>query len=85
MFTAYILVSIINFFVFLAEAILGLRVLFRLFNANAFNSFVHWIYQTSGVLMEPFRGIFSSQAVLAPGFVLDINALFAMLMYGIIG
>jgi uncharacterized protein YggT (Ycf19 family) len=85
MFTANILVSIVNFFILLAESILGLRVLFRLFNANGANSFVHWIYQTSSVLMDPFRGIFRAQAVLSPGFVLDINALFAMLVYAIIG
>jgi uncharacterized protein YggT (Ycf19 family) len=85
MFTANILVSIVNFLLGLAEAILGLRVLFRLFNANGLNSFVHWIYQTSSVLMDPFRGIFRAQAVISPGYVLDISALFAMLMYGIIG
>lgn len=85
MFTGNILVSIINFFVGLAEAILGLRVVFRLFNANGANTFVHWIYQTSNTLMDPFRGIFRATATLSPGYVLDINALFAMLMYAIIG
>jgi uncharacterized protein YggT (Ycf19 family) len=85
MFTGNIIVSIINFFVGLAEAILGLRVIFRLFNANATNSFVHWIYQTSGILMDPFRGIFRATATIANGYVLDINALFAMLMYAILG
>lgn len=85
MFTGNILVSLINFFVALAEALLGLRVIFRLFNANGANSFVHWIYQTSGALMDPFRGVFRATATLSPGYVLDINALFAMLMYGIIG
>lgn len=85
MFTANILVSIINFLIGLAEAILGLRVLFRLFNANAANSFVHWIYQTSSTLMDPFRGIFRASATLSPGYVLDISALFAMLIYALIG
>jgi uncharacterized protein YggT (Ycf19 family) len=85
MFTGNILVSIINFFIGLAEALLGLRVIFRLFNANGANSFVHWIYQTSGTLMDPFRGIFRATATIANGYVLDINALFAMLMYAIIG
>lgn len=85
MFTANIIVSIIDFFVALAEAILGLRVVFRLFNANGTSSFVHWIYQTSATLMDPFRNIFRATAVISPGYVLDINALFAMLMYAIIG
>jgi uncharacterized protein YggT (Ycf19 family) len=85
MFTGNILVSLVNFFVGIAEALLGLRVIFRLFNANGSNSFVHWVYQTSGTLMDPFRGIFQSTATLSPGYVLDINALFSMLMYAIIG
>jgi uncharacterized protein YggT (Ycf19 family) len=85
MFAGNILVSLVNFFVGLAESILGLRVIFRLFNVNGANSFVHWIYQTSATLMDPFRGIFRAQAVISPGYVLDINALFAMLMYAIIG
>jgi uncharacterized protein YggT (Ycf19 family) len=85
MFTASILVGIVNFFIGLAEAILGLRVIFRLFNANGTSSFVHWIYQTSGTLMDPFRNIFRATATISPGYVLDINALFAMLMYAIIG
>jgi len=85
MYTASFLVALVDFFVGLAEAILGLRVLFRLFNANATNPFVHWIYQTSSTLMDPFRGIFQAQATISPGFTLDINALFAMLMYAIIG
>lgn len=84
MFTASILVSIINFLIGLAEIILGLRVIFRLFSANSANSFVHWIYQTSSTLMDPFRGIFRS-ATISPGHLLDISALFAMLIYAIIG
>ncbi len=85
MYTGNLLTSLVSFFVGIAEAILGLRVLFRLFNANGANTFVHWIYQTSGVLMDPFRGIFRAQATLSPGYVLDITALFAMLMYAILG
>lgn len=85
MYTGNFLVALVDFFVGLAEAILGLRVIFRLFNANGANSFVHWIYQTSSTLMDPFRGIFRASATLSPGFVLDINALFAMLMYAILG
>jgi uncharacterized protein YggT (Ycf19 family) len=83
--TASILVGLVNFFVGLAEVILGLRVIFRLFDANSANAFVNWIYQTSGNLMEPFRGIFRATAIISPGITLDITALFAMLMYAIVG
>lgn len=84
MFYGNYLTRIINFFLILIEAILGLRVLFRLFNANPTNAFVHWIYQTSSTLMEPFRGIFSVHEI-GRGYTLDVSALFAMLMYAIIG
>jgi uncharacterized protein YggT (Ycf19 family) len=84
MFYGNYLVRIINVIVGLFEAILGLRVLFRLFNANGANGFVHWIYQTSGSLMDPFRGIFTAHEI-ARGYTLDVSALFAMLMYLIIG
>lgn len=76
--------NVINFFVGLAGIILGLRIIFRLFDANPNASFVNWIYDTSSVIMEPFRGIFSP-AVIERGYVLDIPAIFAALMYMVIG
>lgn len=84
MFYGNYLVRIINLFMGLAATVLGLRVLFRLFDANTANGFVHWIFQTSGDLMQPFRGIFPTQEI-HRGYTLDINALFAILMYLIIG
>jgi len=79
-----LLSRLISIFIGLAEIILGLRVIFRLFNANPNAALVNWIYQTSSVLMQPFRGVFSAQ-VISSGYTLDISALFAMLMYAIIG
>lgn len=79
-----LLQRLIDFFVGLAEVILGLRVIFRLFGANAGAGFVDWVYSTSDVLLSPFRGIFPV-AEISPGHVLDIPALFAMLMYALIG
>jgi uncharacterized protein YggT (Ycf19 family) len=84
MFYGNYLVRIINIIVAIFEAILGLRVLFRLFNANPNTSFVNWIYSTSGTLMDPFRGVFTAHQI-ARGYTLDVSALFAMLMYLIIG
>lgn len=75
---------LIDFFVGLAVALLALRVLFRLFGANAGAGFVEFIYETTDVLLAPFRGIFPV-AEINPGNVLDIPALFAMLMYVLIG
>lgn len=84
MFYGNYLVRIINVIVAIFEALLGLRVLFRLFDANPTSPFVHWIYDTSGTLMDPFRGVFTAHQV-ARGYTLDVSALFAMLMYLIIG
>ena len=75
---------LVDIFFGLAEIILGLRVIFRLFAANGFNSFVNWIYQTSDTLISPFRGIFPS-VNFSHGYVLDISALFAMLIYAVVG
>lgn len=80
-----IIQGLVDFFVALAEIVLGLRVIFRLFAANPDSPFVHWIYQTSTTFMAPFRGIFPSEVLRPGGYTLDISALFAMLMYAIIG
>jgi uncharacterized protein YggT (Ycf19 family) len=80
----YILNSLVSFFVGIATVILGLRVLFRLFDANPAAGFVDWIYSTSETLMAPFRGIFPP-ATLEGGIVLDVSALFAIIMYLVFG
>ena len=76
--------GLINFFIGLTEIILGLRVILRLFAANPDASFVQWIYSTSNVLMQPFRGVFTA-AVIGRYHVLDFAAVFAMIVYGLIG
>lgn len=81
---ATFLARLVNLFVGLAEGILAIRILFRLFNANPTASFVEWIYNTSDTLMAPFRGIFPPQEIVN-GHVLDVSALFAMLMYALLG
>lgn len=79
-----ILSKLVNFFVGLALVFLALRIFFRLFSANPAVGFVDWIYDTSGVLMSPFRGIFP-EVVIERGFVLDIPAIFALIMYMVFG
>ncbi|HRJ05998.1 MAG TPA: YggT family protein [Candidatus Saccharibacteria bacterium] len=81
---ARFLAGLINFFIGLAEVFLGLRVLLRLFNANSNIGFVQWVYDSSDVLLDPFRGIFTAREI-APGNVVDFSALFAMLVYGLVG
>lgn len=63
--------------------LLGLRFLFRLFAANPASPFVSWLYETTGDLLYPFRGIFPSP-VTDGGFVFDITTLVALVMYGLL-
>ena len=68
----------------LAEIVLVLRIVLRLFAANPTASFVHWTYTTSSTLLEPFRGIFQP-GVIDKSYVLDFTALFALVVYGLLG
>lgn len=79
-----LLASLIDLFVGLAEIDLGIRVILRLFAANPDVSFVQWIYNTSDTLLQPFRGIFPAGHVVG-GHLLDFTALFAMLIYALLG
>lgn len=80
---AKLLAAVIHLFIGLTEAILALRIVFRLFNANS-TQFVGWIYNTSDQLLEPFRGIFKSSEITG-GHVLDFSALFGLLVYALLG
>ncbi len=80
-----ILSALVGVFIGIAEVILGLRILFRLVNANPAAAFVDWIYRTSNTLMEPFRGIFPPATAIDNGIVLDIPAIFAIIMYLVFG
>lgn len=79
-----ILAGLINFFTALAGIFLGLRVLLRLFGANPEAPFVQWVYRSTDTLLQPFRGIFPTETI-ARDYVVDFSALFALLVYGLIG
>ena len=76
--------KLIQLIFFLISAVLVLRIIFRLFAANPNATFVHWVYITSGTLLEPFRGIFIPAAI-GHGYVLDFTALIALLIYALLG
>lgn len=67
----------------LVELFLALRFILKLFGANAANGFVEWLYEMSGVLLEPFRGIFPT-TVFKSNFVFEFSTLFAIVIYAII-
>lgn len=65
------------------EALIGLRILLKLIAANAGNGFVSFIYDFSGVFVNPFVGIVND--IQSGNSVLEINSLIAMLVYVLIG
>ncbi len=66
----------------LVEGFLALRFIMKMFGANAENGFVSWLYEMSGVLLDPFRGIFPT-TVFQNTFVFEFSTLFAIVIYAI--
>jgi YGGT family protein len=83
--------TIVYFLFGIAEALLALRIVFRLLGANAASGFVSWIYSFSQPLVTPFSGIFNQPAatVVGPGAVstsvIDWAAIVALIIIGVIG
>lgn len=76
--------GLINFFVGAVTVALGLRFILKLFGANSENGFVSWVYATSDVLLEPFRGIFPTR-VFENNFVFEFSTFFALIVYALLG
>lgn len=70
------IVWLITFFIL---AVILLRFVMLLINANEENSFVSWVYDTSQFFVRPFLGITEDPSF--NGSVLEINSLIAMLIY----
>lgn len=66
-----------------AEIVLVFRVFLLAFSANPTSGFVDFIYRTSSDFLQPFRGIFPPKTVGETGY-LDVSALFAIIVYGLI-
>jgi hypothetical protein len=79
-----IVVFIINTFVGITEALLGLRFFLKLLGASDKAPFVAWVYQTSQSILEPFNNMFPSPS-LGNVFVIEFNAIFAMIVYAAAG
>lgn len=76
--------KVVNIIVEIIEAILGIHILLKLFQANADVPFVRWTFDLSTPLLRPFKGIFK-EMVFQNHYVLDLSALFALIIYGIAG
>ncbi|WP_017187312.1 YggT family protein [Alkalibacillus haloalkaliphilus] len=75
---------LINIVIGIVQLILGFRIILKLFGAAETAPFVEWVYNTSNPLLHPFEGIFPS-TVLDGTFVIEFSAIFAFLIYTLIG
>ncbi|MBI5929776.1 MAG: YggT family protein [Chloroflexi bacterium] len=82
-----VLVSRVTQLVWLAVGMVDLLIVSRfvlmLLNANATNSFVDFIYDTSSPFVSPFKGILESP-VFDNGAILDVPSLIAIVVYTLV-
>ncbi|HEX5165177.1 MAG TPA: YggT family protein [Thermomicrobiales bacterium] len=74
--------SVIWFVAGILEIGIGLRVAFKLLEANGANGFVNFIYDVTEPFVRPFQGIFTDPT--SGGAVLDTAALIAMVIWAIV-
>jgi uncharacterized protein YggT (Ycf19 family) len=77
-------VVLVYAFVLIDLVLLTLGFFLRLFGASTDAEFTRWVYRNVERIMEPFRGMFPSQA-LSDQSILDVSLLFAMIVYSIVG
>ena len=75
---------LINIIIGIAQFFLGLRVILKLFGASSTAPFVQWVYNTSQSLLYPFEGIFPT-TTLDGRFIIEFSALFAFIIYTLVG
>lgn len=75
--------SIVNTITGIILAILLIRILLRLFGANAQNVFVDFVYSISAFFVRPFINIFENIEI-RDGMILEINTMIAMVVYALI-
>lgn len=75
--------KVINGLISVVQIIIGLGIILKLFGAKDV-PFVRAVYTLEKPLLAPFRGMFQP-AILSPHYSLDLSALFALIIYSIIG
>ncbi len=63
----------------LLEAVIGLRVLFKLIGVNAANPFAAFLYNVTNLFVAPFATLVGAPAY--SGMVLEISSIIAMIIY----
>jgi uncharacterized protein YggT (Ycf19 family) len=74
----------INIIIGIIQIFLGLRIVLKLFGGSTTAPFVQWVYDTSESLLYPFEGIFPT-TTLDGRFVIEFSALFALIIYTLVG
>lgn len=65
------------------EALIALRVVFKLIGVNAENTFATLLYNVTGIFVAPFASLTGAPS--AGGMVLEISSIIAMIVYLLIG
>ena len=68
----------------IVQALIGIRIVLLLADANQANQLVRFIYDTSAFFIGPFEGILHTNAISAGASVLDIAALVALVGWTIL-
>jgi YggT family protein len=68
----------------IVQALIGIRIVLLLADANQSNQLVRFIYDTSAFFVAPFEGILHTNAISAGASVLDIAALVAFIGWTIL-
>jgi uncharacterized protein YggT (Ycf19 family) len=80
---SFVLNRLINVIVSIIQIIMGLAILLKLFGARDV-PFVRFVYALEAPMLAPFKGIFQPIQLNAL-YVLDTSALFALIIYSLIG
>jgi hypothetical protein len=68
----------------IVQALIGVRIVLLLADANQANQLVRFIYDTSAFFVGPFEGILHTNAISAGASVLDVAALVALIGWTIL-
>ena len=66
------------------ETLIVFRIVLKIVNANASHSFVGWVFDTSEILISPFRGILSNEICLDK-FCIELTPIVALVFFSIVG
>jgi len=78
-FATFKVTQLIWLFFGLLEALIGLRVVFKLIGVNAANPFAALLYGLSGIFVAPFASLVGAPS--AEGMILEISSIIAMIVY----